>query len=240
MIFEAMQTCLARRLPLRRSAFVATLLGMAIVLAACGGGGGDDETAQSQSPAPNPGANPPASGGNQAPTISGTPQGQVLTGSAYSFTPSSNDPNGDTLTFTITNKPSWATFSTTNGKLSGTPASGDVGTTSNIQIAVSDGTANASLAAFSIAVVATASGSASLSWTPPTQNTDNTTATLIGYRVYWGTSPGVYTQQVSINNPGTASYIVDQLTPATWYFVVTAVSAAGESAFSNMAQKVVQ
>jgi hypothetical protein len=78
-----------------------------------------------------------------------------------------------------------------------------------------------------------------LSWTPPTQNTDGTALTnLAGYRVYWGTSQGNYTNSTTISNPGLSSYVVEQLTPATWYFALTAVNAAGaESSYSNVASK---
>ncbi len=43
------------------------------------------------------------------------------------FTPSANDADGDTLTFTISNRPSWATFNGTTGRLSGTPGASHVG-----------------------------------------------------------------------------------------------------------------
>ncbi len=89
-----------------------------------------------------------------APVISGTPATTVQAGQAYAFTPTASDANGDALTFSIQNAPSWAAFSTTSGKLSGTPASGNVGTTANIVITVSDGTKTASLPAFSLAVTA--------------------------------------------------------------------------------------
>jgi hypothetical protein len=82
---------------------------------------------------------------NQPPTISGTPPTSVQTGVAYAFTPTAKDPEGKTLTFSITNKPVWATFSTTTGKLSGTPSSAQTGTYSNIQIKASDGSLTASL-----------------------------------------------------------------------------------------------
>ena len=63
---------------------------------------------------------------------------------------------------------------------------------------------------------------------------------LAGYRVYWGTTQGNYPNSVTVNNPGLSSYVVDQLTPATWYFVVTAVNSSGvESAHSNIATKTV-
>ncbi len=90
---------------------------------------------------------------NTAPTISGAPSTSVAQGSAYSFTPIASDVDtGDSLTFSITNKPSWASFNTSTGALTGTPTNDDVGTTSNIVISVSDGTASASLSAFSLQV----------------------------------------------------------------------------------------
>ena len=90
----------------------------------------------------------------QPPTISGTPTSQVIAGKAYSFTPTASGPAGMTLTFSVQNAPSWATFSTSTGTLSGTPASSNVGTFSNIVITVNDGQASAALAAFSIQVQA--------------------------------------------------------------------------------------
>ncbi|KHT64265.1 hypothetical protein RJ45_07400, partial [Photobacterium gaetbulicola] len=57
------------------------------------------------------------------------------------------------LTFGIDNLPSWASFNTASGVLSGTPTNDDVGTTSNIVITVSDGNETASLAAFNLEVV---------------------------------------------------------------------------------------
>ena len=107
---------------------------------------------------------------NGAPTISGTPATTVTVGQAYSFTPTASDPNGQALTFSITNKPSWATFSASTGRLSGTPAAANVGSTSNIVISVTDGAANASLPAFAISVVA-ANGAPTISGTPATSVT---------------------------------------------------------------------
>jgi hypothetical protein len=202
-------------------------------LAACGGGDDEETAAAAQTPA----GNPPA--GSQAPTITGTPTTQVMQGQQYTFTPTASDPNSDTLTFTITNMPTWAAFNASTGRLSGTPTAAQVGTYSNIRISVSDGTTTVNLTPFSIAVVATATGSVTLSWNPPTQNTDGTPlSNLAGYRVYWGTSQGNYTNSVTINNPGLSSYVVEQLTPATWFFTLTAVNSVGaESAYSNVATK---
>jgi len=209
------------------------------VLAACGGEEGEETAAAATPPAST--SPPPAGGSNQAPTISGTPAGSTLFGRQYSFTPAANDANGDALTFSITGRPSWATFNSSTGGLQGTPTQGEVGTYSNIVISVTDGTATRSLASFNIQVVATAAGSATLSWTPPTQNSDGSPLNnLASYRVYYGTSSGTYPNSLTVNNPGLATLVVEQLTPATWYFVMTAVNASGaESAQSNMGMKTV-
>jgi hypothetical protein len=213
---------------------LALLASSALLVAACGGGGDEEQAAAP----PNP-PNPPV---NQPPTISGNPATSVMQNTAYSFTPTAGDPDlGTTLTFSITNRPSWATFSTTNGALVGTPTAADVGNYQNIQITVSDGTATASLQAFNVNVVATASGAATLTWTPPTQNTDGSALTdLAGYRVYWGTAQGSYPFSKPVNGAGLTSAVVDQLTPATYFFVVTAVDNDGnESVYSNIASKTV-
>src|SRR5690606_35966569 len=69
---------------------------------------------------------------NRPPTISGSPARTVQATQSYSFTPSASDPDGDTLRFSIRNRPSWASFSTSTGRLSGTPSASHVGTYANI------------------------------------------------------------------------------------------------------------
>ena len=217
------------------------LMGGTLALAGCGGG--DDEAAATSTDGGGGGGTGGGGGGtgggNRAPTISGTPPGSVVQGTAYAFTPTASDPDGNTLSFSVANLPTWASFNATTGRLSGTPTSGQVGTYGNIRISVSDGTATTNLATFTIQVVGTATGTATLSWTPPTQYTDGSPLNdLAGYKVYWGTSQGSYSNSVTIANPGLATYVVDQLTPAQWYFVVTAYSSTGaESGFSNEASK---
>jgi Putative Ig domain len=178
---------------------------------------------------------------NSPPTITGTPPSSVMTDQAYVFTPSANDADDDRFTFAISNRPSWASFNSSTGRLSGTPRAGDVAIYTNIVIRVSDGEATTSLAPFSIQVVATATGSATLSWTAPTTNADGSTLRdLAGFKIYWGTQRGNYPNSATINNPGVAAYVVDELTPATWYFVATALDSSGnESGHSNEASKTI-
>ncbi len=179
---------------------------------------------------------------NNAPQISGNPPSSVLVNNDYAFTPQASDGDGDSLTFSVESLPSWASFNEGSGHLYGTPGDGDVGNYSGITITVSDGEDSASLGPFTISVDAVTLGSATLSWTPPTQNTDGTPLTdLAGYRIYWGTSPGSYPNSVKIDQPGLTTYVVENLVPGTYEFVSTAVNADGvESDYSNPATKTVE
>jgi hypothetical protein len=165
---------------------------------------------------------------NKAPTISGSPATTVKVGSAYSFTPSASDADGDALTFSIANKPSWATFDTATGALTGTPSA--AGTSSNITISVSDGKSTVALAAFSITATAPAPtvSSVTLNWAPSTQNTDGSQLqNLAGYRIYYGNSAGAMIQSVQVANPSINSYTIDNLSSGSWYFSVRAYSSSG-------------
>jgi hypothetical protein len=59
---------------------------------------------------------------NRAPVISGTPgTTAIMVGEPWEFTPGASDPDGDPLVFSITNRPSWATFDPQTGRLAGIP-----------------------------------------------------------------------------------------------------------------------
>jgi hypothetical protein len=179
---------------------------------------------------------------NAPPTISGLPPAQVVQGQPYRFTPLATDPDDDALSFSISRQPAWADFDAGTGQLSGTPDAADVGSYANVIISVSDGTRSVSLAPFAIAVVSNAGGSATLSWQPPTARTDGGPLdNLAGFRILWGTTRGDYPNDVRLDNPGLTSYVVDDLTPATYYFVVVAFDSNGlESGYSNVGQKTIR
>jgi hypothetical protein len=175
---------------------------------------------------------------NRAPTISGTPTTSVTAGTAYNFQPTGADADGDTLQYSIQNKPSWAAFNANTGKLTGTAAAG---TYSNIIISVTDTKDTVSLQAFTITVTSPANGSATISWTPPTQNTDGSTINnLAGFRIQYGTSAGSLTQTIQVANPGLATYVVDGLSSGSWFFAVRAYNNGGaESANSSVVSKTI-
>jgi len=83
--------------------------------------------------------------------------------------------------------------------------------------------------------------SATLTWQPPTLNTDGSALTdLTGFKVYWGSTQGTYTRSQSISNVAARSYTATGLATGTWYFVVTALNAQGvESPYSNVWSKTV-
>jgi len=185
----------------------------------------------------------PVSPPSAPPTISGTPPTTDIAGTAYAFTPQASDPSGNALSFSVQNKPSWASFSIATGALSGTPSTTNVGTYSNIVISVSDGTNSAALAPFSINVTQPASppppATATLTWTAPTTNTDGSAVTnLAGYHIYYGTTPSSLTTVIDVGNPATTSYTVNNLSSGTWYFAVNAYTTGGvDSALSNTGTK---
>lgn len=222
---------------------------MGIALAACGGGSGTSSNSappssvsppgSTPSPTPTPPSDPvtppsaPVETTNGAPTIAGVPTGTILAGATYGFTPAATDPDGDTLTFSIANKPAWATFSVATGTLSG---SAQAGVYPGIVISVSDGTATRSLPAFSVTVSTPVSGMASLTWTAPTQFTDGSPLTadkLIGYRVYRGATAASLSPYHDIDGADVTSYVARDLAAGDHCFAVTAVTVSNvESALS--------
>jgi hypothetical protein len=85
-------------------------------------------------------------------------------------------------------------------------------------------------------------GAATLSWTPPTRNTDGTTLTnLAGYRISYGTSSSSLSNTVTVSNPGISNYVVDNLARGTWYFSIKSYTSSGnESSASAVVSKSIQ
>ena len=75
--------------------------------------------------------------------------------------------------------------------------------------------------------------SVTLSWIAPTTNEDGTFLTdLAGYKIYYGTSPGSYSNHITVHN--TTSYTISNLPPNIYYFTITAYDTSGnESNYSN-------
>jgi hypothetical protein len=167
--------------------------------------------------------------------ISGTPATTGEVGEFYSFKPTVVAPSGATLSYSIKDKPTWASFSTSSGALSGTPTA--TGVTSGIVLFVSDASQSVSLPAFSINVAAAPTppaGEITLSWSPPTENTNGTALTnLAGYVVRYGTNTSALNSSMSLSGAKSTNVELENLSAGTWYFEVAAVNALGiQSAFS--------
>ena len=157
------------------------------------------------------------------PTLKGTPVARVGAGSSYSFQPSAYDPLGRKLAFSIANKPAWASFSTSTGRIYGTPAA--TGTYPNIVIRASDGLHSGALAAFTLTVT----GKATVHWSPPTTNTNGSALTnFAGINIYYASSAAQVIHRVHVPAAAPTSYTVGNLDPGTWYFCATAYNTAGE------------
>jgi hypothetical protein len=60
---------------------------------------------------------------NTPPVISGSPDTNIAEGQAYNFVPNASDAEGDSLTFSIENQPSWASFNASTANFSSIPPS---------------------------------------------------------------------------------------------------------------------
>lgn len=240
---------------MRRGGVFALMMTSLVTSGCGGGGGGSDAAAGGTSPSgTSPSGTSPT--GNAAPTIAGTPATQVSVGGTYSLTPQAKDNDGDTLAFSIQNKPAWAQFNTATGALTGTPSA--AATFANIVITVSDGKASASLPAFSIAVAAAAGSAPSaptepsappasgpnvaLSWNVPTQTVDGQTLqNLSGYRIHYGTNQNALVNSIEVPSAGANTFTVQSLKAGTtYYFAVRAITAdGGESELSNVVSQVI-
>ena len=164
------------------------------------------------------------------PVVSGTPPASVNAGSSYAFEPAAKDPDGKALSFSVKNKPSWASFSIANGLLDGTPRSTQTGTYADIIISASNGQFSSALPAFSVTVKPASStgGTAKVSWVRPTENTNGSALTdLAGVRIYYGTSETDLSKSVQVSGESTTSYTVSGLSAGTWYFGAEAFTTTG-------------
>ena len=220
-----------------RKPFCAGVLGVAVLMSVgCGDNGAtgiaEPNSTQDQRAKPTasdspekPSAPAPMSTAASGPTLSGTPASTVTVGQSYSFQPVSTNSSGRILSFSIQNKPKWATFNTSTGQLSGVPQSMDGGTDSSIVISANDGVAAASLTAFAIQIIQSSTSRIAIAWTAPSENTDGAAANnLTGYRIYYGTSPTQLTSSIDVNSVGVLNYELTNLAPGTWYFAVAALN----------------
>lgn len=84
------------------------------------------------------------------------------------------------------------------------------------------------------------SGSATLSWNAPTENTNGTTLKdLAGYTIFYGNSKTALTTSIELTG-STTKYVVNNLAAGTYYFAVAANASDGtQSAHSSVVSKTI-
>ena len=173
--------------------------------------------------------------------LSGIPPDSVTAGDPYLFRPAVEYDGQSTPVFAIAGLPLWASFDETTGELSGTPRETDVGVHESITISATDGNVEASLPPFSIAV-GSATGSVTLSWTPPLENEDGSPLVdLAGYWIYWQNEADTDPESMKIDNPGLSTIVIDNLAAGTYEFAMTSFNLDGvESTRSNTITRIVE
>jgi hypothetical protein len=207
---------------------LACSVNLLLFLSACSGSGAPGDSLRGDTGSPGSQSNTP-------PKISGTPDAIAEIGEGYYFKPAVSDSDGDHLSFSIKRKPHWATFNSSTGELSGRPRASHQARYDRVEILVSDGTTTVALPAFAITVGTVVHGSLTVSWIPPSSNTDSTPLLdLAGFNLYYGRESNRREHTVVIDNPGATSYTFRKIAPGTYYLATTAYNSVGvESSFSN-------
>jgi hypothetical protein len=236
--------------PVRRLRLLAPLLLSASLLAA---GCNEGTLGSGQFTSPPPGGQPPSDTLQPAPAlqakpvpaprpppatvqwrISGAPDRTARVNDTYSFAPQVSAQPAAYLQFSISNRPSWASFNTATGVLSGVPGIADTGVHGGIVIGVSDGYTQDSLPVFEITVTDGSTRNVTLNWQAPTELVDGSPLTdLAGFRLYYGRASTDYDDVIELH-AGLSSFVVEGLDKGvTWYFSATAYRSNGmESAFA--------
>jgi hypothetical protein len=50
---------------------------------------------------------------------------------------------------------------------------------------------------------------------------------LAGYVIHYGKKTGTYDRKIGLDNPGLTRYVIEDLSPGTYYFAASSVNSAG-------------
>ena len=150
---------------------------------------------------------------NAPPTLASVANQSSVAGLATTLQLVGSDPNADPLTYSATGLPAGLSVASSSGLISGTPT---VVGTYNVTVSVSDGQQSASRT-FTWTVTANTSGPGTLrlAWDAVPD------PRVIGYKVYVGTQPGVYTQTFDVG-PATTWTFPSPVAGQQYCFAVSA------------------
>ena len=162
---------------------------------------------------------------------------------SFSASPGSVSQNGSTtLSWNSTDATSCVASGDWSGNksISGSESTGSL-TIDNQYTLTCDGAGGSVNESVNVTVLLSNNGTALMSWIPPTENTDDSPLTdLAGYKIYYGTTPGSYSDTEIINDPGLTSFMIEDLASADWYFVMTSFNSSGiESGYSTEVSKTI-
>jgi hypothetical protein len=124
--------------PLRAALAKSTATTAAVLLVACGGGGGDAAPAAPAQP-------------NSAPQITTSAVTTAAVGRPYAYELKATDPEGDSLTYTLSRAPAGMTIQPSTGSIAWTPSAAQAGS-QDVSVRVADPAGLAATQAFSIVV----------------------------------------------------------------------------------------
>jgi len=183
----------------------------------------------------------PAHASKHALTISIDSSSPARAGARYELQPKVTDSDNGSLTFSADNLPPWVRIDPASGKIIGTPQTTDVGEHEAIVISVADAGHHVATVTFSIRVIGTGQGVATIEWQRPLSKVDGSILDdLAGYRISYGRDPDELDHSIFISDPAQTAYEFSTLDSGIWYFAVTSVNANGlEGPSSVPARKVI-
>jgi len=218
-----------------RLAFGGFLPALAIAYFAC------SASVDSSQVGPRETARVPAHASKHALTISVDSSAPARAGARYELQPKVADSDNDRLTFSADNLPPWAGIDSASGKISGTPQTTDIGEHADIIITVANAGHHVATLPFSIRVIGTGEGVATIEWQRPLSKLDGSILDdLAGYRIAYGRDPDDLDHSIFISDPSQTTYEFSTLDSGIWYFAVISVNANGlEGPSTSTARKVI-
>jgi len=81
----------------------------------------------------------------------------------------------------------------------------------------------------------TVDNTATLDWSVPQTNADGSALSdLAGFRIYYGTASGNYTQTVTVSDAATLTYTIQNLSAGTYYMVVKAFDTSNNESTASV------
>lgn len=163
----------------------------------------------------------------RTPTISVESNMQARVGVEFEFLPAVIN-MGRAVSYSAVNLPAWASLDPATGRVVGKPKTADIGQHESITIFAANDAQRIATEPFSITVVGSGSGVATLEWRVPLTKMDGSRLDdLAGYRISYGRDAEVLDHSIFINDAAQTSYEFSMLDSGVWYFAVIAVNASG-------------